>query len=170
MTFRLDNYNVLFDTSGMFGRNAATENIVNADLQYIKTLGVVENDSSYKIEPKQVITDSLGEEVITSYGLELELKVASVLDNTKLALLDSNLVSIVLAPKTIQIDDAAADLSAVGNVIPAGSVLTFFKPATIKVTEDVKIGSRDVNVIVLKATAIANTKAELSKQFNVVLV
>lgn len=168
MTFKLDNYNVLFDTTGMFGR-ATTENIVNADLPNIKTLGVVDNDSFYKVEPKQVLTDSLGEEVVASYGLELELKVASVLDSAKLALLDSNLVSIVLAPKTIKIDDAAADLSAAGNVIPTGSSLIFFKPATIKVTEDVKIGNRDVNFVTLKATAIANTKPELVKQFNIVL-
>lgn len=168
MIFRLDNYNVLFDTSGMFGRNI-TENITSADLAEIKTIGVVDNDSYYKIEPKQVIIDSLSEEVILSYGLEIDLKISSVVEDAKIALLDSNLCSIVLAADTLKIDDAASDLSSAGVIIPANSKLIFFKPSTIKIIEDVKIGSREVNILSLKANAIANTKSGLVKEFNIVI-
>lgn len=170
MIFKLDNYNVLFDTSDIFSRDNSTENIVTADLPNIKTLGVVNNESNYKIEPQQVIVDSLGEEVIGTYQLDFDLRVTSVMDATKLSLLDANLVSIVLAPKTIKIANDASDLSATENDIPTGSKVLVFKPGTIKITEEVKLGNREINPLTLKQTVIANLKSQLIKEFNITTI
>lgn len=170
MPFKFDNYSVLFTNTDLYYQDAVTYNIVATDFPNIKTLGVIKSDSFYKVEPKEVIADSLGEDVIASYQLDVELNVESVVDDAKKLLIDGEMLSIVLVPKTVKIDEAASDLSATGNVIPTGSKFLVFKPGTAKVFDNIKLGNREINPLNIKLSALANTKAELIKAFNVTII
>jgi len=164
MTFKFDNYSVLFEKTGLHNRTPNTLT-PTADFPNIKVLGVVGKDSSYKIEPSEVITDSLGEEVVISYKMEAEIKVQSELSAETIALIDSELISLVLVPKTTKVNLNSADFSS-NNVVTSAKIL-ITKPATAKLSEDVKFGSHEINPLVIKLSTIANTKAELIKEFTV---
>jgi len=163
MTFRFDNYYVLFEKEGLYYKQPTK--IVSDDLANIKTLGLVGKDSSYKIEPSEVINDSLGEEVILSYKNEVEINIESELDTTTIALLDSELVSLILIPKENKVNLSLSNLSITGHKLLDGSKVLVFKPATVKLYEDVKLGNKEINPLKLKLNTIANTKNELIKEF-----
>lgn len=166
MTFKFDNYSVLYNKTGLYGNDPATYHIGTSDLSSIKTLGVINADSFYKVEPKEVITDSLGEEVILSYQSDIELNVENELTTQQLIDIQGELTSIILIPSTAKIDISQADLT--GAVLPSGTEVYIFKPATGKIFEDIKLGSREINPTKIKLTSIANTKDELIKKFTVV--
>jgi len=163
MTFRFDNYYVLFEKEGLYYKQPTK--IVSDDLANIKTLGLVGKDSSYKIEPSEVINDSLGEEVILSYKNEVEINIESELDTTTIALLDSELVSLILIPKENKVNLSLSNLSITGHKLLDGSKVFVFKPATVKLYEDVKLGNKEINPLKIKLSTIANTKNELIKEF-----
>lgn len=163
MTFKFDNYSVLFEKEGLYYKQPAK--IVPDDLINIKTLGLVGKDSSYKIEPSEVINDSLGEEVILSYKNEIEINIESELAPSTIAMLDSELVSLVLVPKENKVNLSLTDLSVVGHKLLEGSKVFVFKPATVKLYEDVKLGNKEINPLKIKLSSLANTKNELIKEF-----
>ncbi len=163
MTFKFDNYSVLFEKEGLYYKQPAK--IVTDDLATIKTLGLVGKDSSFKIEPSEVITDSLGEEVIISYKNEVEINIESELDPSVIGMLDSELVSLVLIPKENKVNLSLSDLSITGHKLLDGSKVLVFKPATVKLYEDVKLGNKEINPLKIKLASLANTKNELIKEF-----
>lgn len=170
-TFSLKNYAILQTEPTFFGENVAgTDTIATANLLNFKTIGVVESGSGYTLEPNQVIKDSLGDEVVYSHKLNLELKVASALIDAQLAALDGKYLSIVLAPKAIKIPDDALDLSDADVVIPTTEKVIVFAPGTIKVTESVKMGTREINPLKLAVELVATTKADLKKEFGFTLI
>lgn len=163
MTFKFDNYYVLFEKEGLYYKQPAK--IVTDELATIKTLGLVGKDSSFKIEPSEVINDSLGEEVILSYKNEVEINIESELDPITIAMLDSELVSLVLIPKENKVNINFTDLSVTGHKLLDSSKVLVFKPATVKLYEDVKLGNKEINPLKIKLTSLANTKNELIKEF-----
>ncbi len=170
MTFSLKNYSVLYMPPDFFDNNdPATDTIGTANLASIKTIGVVDSESSYKIEPEQKGRSSIGVEVIYSHKLSLNLKIASDLDAATLAVLDGQIQSIVLAPKNIIIPDGVADLSDPNVVIPSGAKVIVFKGDTVKITEDVKMGTLEVIPITLNIETIATRKEDLKKEFGFTL-
>lgn len=166
MSFSLKNFSVLFMSPDFFENNdPETDTIGTANLADIKTIGVVNSESSYKIEADQKLRSSLGVDVVYSHKLNVDLKVASDMSAAALAALDGQVKSIVLAPKSIVIPDDASDLSDAGVVIPAGVKVIVFKGDTVRITEDVKMGTMEVIPLTLSVETIATTKADLKKEF-----
>ena len=166
MTFKFDQYNVLYNKTGLYNNDPATYHISVTDYLNIKTLGVINSDSFYKTEPKEVIIDSLGEEVILSYQAEAELNIENELTLQQLTDIQGELISIVLIPSSSVIDNSDPDLT--GANLGSGTEVYVFKAATGKVFENKKIGSREINPTTIKIISIANTKEELIKKFTVI--
>jgi len=168
MGFKLDQYHVLYtEPTFFYEKTAGVDKVLTANLGAIKTLGIIDNESEYKLEPDQLLTDSLGYEHIASYKMDVKLNVSSEVTAAKLADVDGKYLTLVLVPKSVKIPDDATDLSDADVAGLDAKKLIYFAPGIIKVQESVKIGSTKINPIILSVATTDVLKSNLKKEFEV---
>lgn len=129
----------------------------------LKPIGIMRQESGYRLEPDQEDRNSLGEEMVLSWRLEIELECLTALQEADINALESGLKCLVMVKPEYAVVEGSSVLLTQGTV-PAQALV----PTSLKVQEEVKLGGGKVSAIKITGSRSRADKNSLRKEINLV--